>query len=266
MLNRRRVLLTLVVVQSVLAGSWAPAIHAGPAVRPNILLIVTDDQRTGTLSMMPAVRRWLGRGGTRYTRVFATTPLCCPSRASILTGLLAHNHGVTGNQNEEDALVAVETSMLQHPMQASGYRTGRFGKYLSQWPITRDPIGWDRWGRPRAREGLGQRLEHRRDGPNRSSQLDPLLGRAHAGFRHRVEGPRRRPALVRLYGVQRASSSGDRPAGLRRRICSSALTEPGDERARCSRQAVVGPGQALSVDVADRKLACADAPIPGSGR
>lgn len=114
-------------------------------VQPNILVIVTDDQRAGTFRVMPAVRRWLVRGGTRYPNTFATTPVCCPSRASLLTGLLAHNHGLRLNVNGEAEMVAAESLMLQHPLQAAGYRTGLFGKYLNRWPLARDPAGWDRW-------------------------------------------------------------------------------------------------------------------------
>ena len=60
--------------------------------RPNILVIVTDDQRsTGTFQLMPEVRG-LGAEGAIFDRAYATTPYCCPSRASIFTGLYTHNH------------------------------------------------------------------------------------------------------------------------------------------------------------------------------
>ncbi|MGH2541020.1 MAG: sulfatase-like hydrolase/transferase, partial [Actinomycetota bacterium] len=55
--------------------------------RPNILLFVTDDQRDGTMSMMPDVERWFGSGGTRFENAYTTTPACCPARASILSGM-----------------------------------------------------------------------------------------------------------------------------------------------------------------------------------
>jgi hypothetical protein len=58
-----------------------------PSARPNILLILTDDQRWhGMMGVLPAVRRWFVRRGASYPDAVATTPLCCPSRASIFTG------------------------------------------------------------------------------------------------------------------------------------------------------------------------------------
>lgn len=112
---------------------------------PNVLLIVTDDQQAGTLYLMPAVRTWLVRQGSRFSRAFATTPLCCPSRASLLTGLMAHNHGITQNHSSGSELAGVEQLMFQSSLREGGYRTGIFGKYLNPWPVRRDPTGWDRW-------------------------------------------------------------------------------------------------------------------------
>jgi arylsulfatase A-like enzyme len=113
--------------------------------RPNILLIVTDDQRDGTMSMMPDVERWFGAGGTRYENAFATTPACCPARASILTGLYAHNHGILTNRENPDLLAAAEPLMVQRALRNDGYRTALFGKYLNNWPNERDPANFDRW-------------------------------------------------------------------------------------------------------------------------
>ncbi len=111
--------------------------------RPNILVIVTDDMRaTGTLGVMPETRRWFGGGGTRFTRAFATTPLCCPSRTSIMTGRYAHNHGV--NTNYQTAQIDQETT-LQHHLQEAGYTTAIAGKYLNFWDADLDPPYFDRW-------------------------------------------------------------------------------------------------------------------------
>ena len=96
---------------------------------PNILIIVADDQRADTLSSMPAVSRWFGRQGTRFTKAFATTPQCCPSRASILTGRYAHNHGVLTNS---DTSRLDETTTLQRYLSDAGYTTAIVGKYLNR--------------------------------------------------------------------------------------------------------------------------------------
>ena len=53
---------------------------------PNIILILTDDQRFDTLKVMPEVRRLLVERGMTLRRAIVTNPLCCPSRATILTG------------------------------------------------------------------------------------------------------------------------------------------------------------------------------------
>jgi arylsulfatase A-like enzyme len=109
--------------------------------RPNVLVIVTDDQRAAdTLRVMPETRGWLARGGTRFNRAFATTPLCCPSRASILTGLYAHNHGVRTN---DDALRLGERATIASHLDAAGYATGIVGKYLNRWPLDRPPAHFD---------------------------------------------------------------------------------------------------------------------------
>lgn len=115
------------------------------ADRPNILLIVTDDQRAGRLStMMPHTDRWFARG-TRFVNAFATTPRCCPARVSFLTGLYAHNHGVHGEGVTPASLAPLEPLMIQRILHDAGYRTGLFGKYLNDWPNDHDPDAFDRW-------------------------------------------------------------------------------------------------------------------------
>jgi arylsulfatase A-like enzyme len=116
---------------------------AGAQARPNILLIVTDDQRPEeTLAVMRKTRRWLELTGVRYVNAFVTTPLCCPSRGSILTGQYAHNHGIRDNQKPH-ALDQDQT--LQRYLQDAGYRTALVGKYLNGWDPALNPPHFDRW-------------------------------------------------------------------------------------------------------------------------
>lgn len=111
--------------------------------RPNVLVIVTDDQREGTLNVMPATRRVFIRGGRSYSEAYATSPLCCPSRASIMTGRYPHNHEVRRN---EDADNLVQESTVQYYLQQDGYLTGIAGKYLNSWKEAEvDPPYFDRW-------------------------------------------------------------------------------------------------------------------------
>ncbi len=130
----------LVTAVTTVPRSTPPASAQG-LLPPNVLIIVTDDQRGG-LEVMPRTRRWFARGGTRFARAFATTPVCCPSRASIFTGRYAHNHGVKRNP-DVDQLDHLST--IQSYLKGWGYRTAISGKYLNQWDLSRRPPFFDRW-------------------------------------------------------------------------------------------------------------------------
>jgi N-acetylglucosamine-6-sulfatase len=64
---------------------------------PNIVVIMTDDQTVESMRVMANVRRLLRDRGATFSQSFVTYALCCPSRATFLTGQYAHNHGVMGN-------------------------------------------------------------------------------------------------------------------------------------------------------------------------
>lgn len=111
--------------------------------QPNVLIILTDDQRADqTLQVMPKTRRWFQREGTRFARAFATTPLCCPSRASILTGRYAHNHGIQTNYDPSPLDV---DSLLPRYLQQTNYQTAIVGKFLNSWPVATNPPHFDMW-------------------------------------------------------------------------------------------------------------------------
>ena len=110
---------------------------------PNILLIVTDDQRVGTLDVMPATRRYFRDGGVSFSNAFTSTPLCCPSRASIMSGRYPHNHKV--ERNAFNGLLD-QDSVLQRYLRRDGYKTAIVGKYFNGWEETEDPPPhFDRW-------------------------------------------------------------------------------------------------------------------------
>ena len=111
----------------------------GPG-RPNVLLIITDDQRIESMGPMRKTRAWFKRGGTEYANAFATTPLCCPSRASIFTGRYAHNHLVRTNA---DAAELAPRSTLAYYLRQDGYQTAIVGKYLNSW--TGQPSHFEQW-------------------------------------------------------------------------------------------------------------------------
>jgi arylsulfatase A-like enzyme len=120
---------------------------SGAERHPNILVIVTDDQRKGTMSALPVTRRWFKRGGVAYTNAWAPTPLCCPARATIMTGRYTHNHQVRGNDQVDN--LDHETT-LQYLLGRAGYRTGLFGKFLNRWDNSTAPPYFDNfalsWG------------------------------------------------------------------------------------------------------------------------
>ena len=112
---------------------------------PNIILILTDDQRVDTLRYMPIVRQTLGKHGVTFTNAYVSNPVCCPSRASILTGLYSHSTGVYTNSFAGGFAAFDDSSTIATWLRDAGYHTGLFGKYLNGYETTYVPPGWDRW-------------------------------------------------------------------------------------------------------------------------
>jgi arylsulfatase A-like enzyme len=115
---------------------------AAVAGAPNVLVIVTDDQRNGTMVAMPKTLQWLGAGGVTFDQGYVTTPSCCPSRASIFSGRYVHNHGVLqqGLGSRLD-----QRSTMQRQLKENGYFTGMAGKFLNKWKIGTRPPYFDRY-------------------------------------------------------------------------------------------------------------------------
>lgn len=142
----RRPLLTLLAAALALAALAAPA---GAASRPNIVLIVTDDQTLASYEerTMPLTQRLLGGEGTTFSEAIVTTPLCCPSRAALLTGQYGHNNGVLRNTYEA---LRDKENVLPTWMRRAGYATIHVGKFMNQYSdATGDDSevapGWDEW-------------------------------------------------------------------------------------------------------------------------
>lgn len=95
--------------------------------RPNFLVIITDDQRYDTMEYMPQTQKLIFDQGVTFTHAYITTPLCCPSRSSILTGMYAHNHGVHDNDGDLNYPTVIDD------LHKVGYYTGLVGKYLNTW-------------------------------------------------------------------------------------------------------------------------------------
>lgn len=135
------------------------SIEAGPPAKaqtaqPNIVIILTDDQRWDTLRRMPQLQDLLVDRGVRYSNAMVPTSLCCPSRASLLRGQYAHSTGVWSNGPPTGGWYSFEAnggeqSNLATWLDNAGYRTGLIGKYLNGYendaPAGHVPPGWDHW-------------------------------------------------------------------------------------------------------------------------
>jgi arylsulfatase A-like enzyme len=91
---------------------------------------MTDDQRYDcfTEQFMPYTKQMIADQGINSTRGYMSTALCCPSRASFLTGKYARHHGVHNNGNP------LNEPTIVNRLHSAGYNTGLVGKYLNSWP------------------------------------------------------------------------------------------------------------------------------------
>jgi arylsulfatase A-like enzyme len=125
-------------------ASAAPA-----AAAPNVVLIETDDQTLESLRVMQRTRALIGDQGATFENAFVSLSLCCPSRASLLTGRYAHNHGVLDIKPPWGGFERLDgTETLAVWLQRAGYATVLLGKYLNRYG-RRDPAevppGWTEW-------------------------------------------------------------------------------------------------------------------------
>ncbi|HJR80843.1 MAG TPA: sulfatase [Anaerolineales bacterium] len=110
----------------------------------NIVLIMTDDQDTDSLPVMRHLMSYPEGSWVNFTNAYANHSICCPARATVLTGQYAHTTGVTGNNKGANL---DDTNTLPVWLDKAGYRTGLIGKYLNGYPWDRGeayvPPGWD---------------------------------------------------------------------------------------------------------------------------
>jgi N-acetylglucosamine-6-sulfatase len=174
--------LVLLALVSMLVGLGMTASHAesslaqtAPDPRPNIIFILTDDMRYDDLNRndamknleyMPKTMALLADQGISFKNAFVSTPLCCPTRATIMRGQYAHNTDIWYNVNhfnpnpggfdggwEGYEKNGYEKENVATQLHLAGYHTGLFGKYLNQYGagLTTDqtlpprPAGWDKW-------------------------------------------------------------------------------------------------------------------------
>ncbi len=112
----------------------------------NVVLYMTDDQRWDALGGMPTVQERLVAPGVVFERAYVDTPLCCPARASFLSGgFLAQHSGVIGNDAPDGGATRFEDeNSLPARLLGAGYRTGMVGKYLNDYGamVPEVPRGW----------------------------------------------------------------------------------------------------------------------------
>ncbi len=118
------------------------------AANPNLVVLMTDDQTLEQMSALPRTRELIGGRGVSFKRFYVTDPLCCPSRATFLTGQYAHNTGVISNGGPNALEALDESETLGVWLQRAGYRTAFVGKYLNDYGLDdpeRVPPGWSEW-------------------------------------------------------------------------------------------------------------------------
>jgi arylsulfatase A-like enzyme len=147
-------------------GGGSVRVLAAPGARPNVVVVMADDLdsrafgRMLGLGLLPNVQAALVARGVTFRNSFASNPLCCPSRATFLTGQYSHNHRVLSNAPPNGGVVRMnDRSTLATWLQAAGYRTSMVGKYLNYYgmdDINKDgarnaldalyiPPGWSDW-------------------------------------------------------------------------------------------------------------------------
>ena len=100
--------------------------------RPNIVVVMTDDQRLDEMGFMPKTRKLIGKRGTTFENEVVSYSLCCPSRSTYVTGQYAHNHGVTDNVPPWGGYSQFDfRNALGVWMQDAGYTTAHIGKQLN---------------------------------------------------------------------------------------------------------------------------------------
>jgi N-acetylglucosamine-6-sulfatase len=130
----------------------SPTTHGQTAAqgRPNIVVIESDDQTSESMRVMDSVESRIGGQGATFTRSFVNFSLCCPSRATFMTGQYEHNHRVFGNQAPAGGFARFNAlhadNNLAVWLHRAGYYTALIGKYFNSYlkspPV---PAGWSEW-------------------------------------------------------------------------------------------------------------------------
>jgi N-acetylglucosamine-6-sulfatase len=134
---------------------WQPSSSGpdDPPIKPNFVFILTDDMRKDDLAYMPNTRNLIASQGMTFENAYVPLASCCPSRASLLRGQYVHNHKVWYSNKDSPTggyqgwvTPGHESDNLATRLQAGGYSTGLFGKYMNGYSKTTGmPPGWTDW-------------------------------------------------------------------------------------------------------------------------
>jgi N-acetylglucosamine-6-sulfatase len=147
---RTIVVLAAICALAVPSGAAARKAVAGKDKRPNILVVMTDDMASTDVAFMPNVQKLLAKRGTTFADAVDSFPLCCPARATFMTGQYAHNTGVAGNFYPFGWYgMKGRKNTLPAWLDKAGYTTAHVGKWLNGYG-SRDahgeiPKGFDIW-------------------------------------------------------------------------------------------------------------------------
>ncbi len=131
-------------------------------IRPNLLFLMTDQQRADTIEPQTVCRTpnldELAAGGTRFQRCYTVNPICSPARASLMTGLLPHNHGMVDVTHAVPAYRARFDATLPvwpRQLQKAGYDTAYFGKWHVERSNRLENFGFDTYEVEQYQQKLG---------------------------------------------------------------------------------------------------------------
>jgi len=149
---RQHLLLPIALAACLLPAGGDPRGAArGQPPRLNVVVIETDDQTVASMRVMTNVARLLAGRGTAFANSFVTNSMCCPSRATFLTGQYPHNNGVWDNAPPSggwSALRPTQANTLPVWLRQAGYATIFIGKWLNGYGYdqpTEIPAGWNEW-------------------------------------------------------------------------------------------------------------------------
>jgi N-acetylglucosamine-6-sulfatase len=211
---------TAVLLASVVAlvagiGSTGSTAHA--VEKPNILFVLTDDMPEGLWSTMPSLKDRVGARGTRFRNAYVTQSLCCPSRATVLTGKYPHNHGITGNGapnggEPEFRSSGQDQDTIATSVRAEGYRTALIGKYMNGYAGEYVPPGWSYWYAPTGRAGGGTANENG-DLVNFSGSLPVTIASKAQAFLNRSTDQAGDPPFMLFYWTTQPHLPANVPSG-----------------------------------------------------